>query len=134
MNGYLLDTNHAGILLNRRAPLWRKVLEAGEVPVGVAMPVAGELWYMVFNSKRVDENTVLLNHLLAELQLWDFDARSATEFGRIKTELRGMGRPIPPVDVQVAAIARCQELIVVSADRHLSFVPGLTVENWLASN
>ncbi len=87
---------------------------------------------MVFNSRRVAENARDLEDLLKRFTVWEYDAPSAVEFGRIQTELRRMGRPIPGIDAQIAAIARLHNLTVLSADRHFSYVPNLSVENWLA--
>lgn len=48
-----------------------------------------------------------------------------------KRRRRG-GRKIPPIDAQIAAIARVHSLVVLTADRHFERVDGITVENWLA--
>jgi tRNA(fMet)-specific endonuclease VapC len=85
---------------------------------------------MVFNSTRVAENTNDLRRVLQDLRLWEFDLAAATEFGRIKSELRRVGRPIPDVDVQIAAVARCNGLSLLSADAHFASIAGLTVEDW----
>jgi len=46
---------------------------------------------------------------------WAFDENAAIEFGRIKADLKKLGRPIPTVDVQIAAIARANG--VYNSDR-----------------
>lgn len=66
--------------------------------------------------------------------IWPYNDASAREFGRIRTELKRRGRPIPAVDVQIAAIARVNDLTVLSADRHFLEVKGLKVENWLKAD
>lgn len=45
-----------------------------------------------------------------------------------------MGRPIPDVDVQIAAIARANQLVLLTADAHFEQVSGLQVENWLSTS
>jgi tRNA(fMet)-specific endonuclease VapC len=87
---------------------------------------------MVFNSARIDENQDRLNPFLKDHVIWEFDAEAATEYGRIRTELRKVGRPIPAIDVMIAAIARCQDLIVLLSDQHFRFVANLRCENWLS--
>lgn len=86
---------------------------------------------MVLHSTRVANNRDRLESLLSSALIWEFDDRAAVEFGQIKTELRRGGRPIPGIDAQIAAIARCNDLTILTADRHFSFVPNLKVENWL---
>lgn len=131
MPHYLLDTNHAGRMLDADSPWRARLTREPPAEFGISRPTVGELWFMVFNSQRVVENTRDLEDLLNRLTVWEYDDRAAVEFGRIQTELRRKGRPIPGIDVQVAAIARLNDLTVLSADRHLSFVPNLTIENWL---
>lgn len=129
---YLLDTNHAGRLLDERAPLWDRIVEVDRSQVGIAIPSVGELWFMVFNSTRVRSNQLLLKGLLRQLRVWEFDAKAATEFGKLRKELRDKGRPIPTFDVLIAAIARVNNLVLLTADQHFNAVDRLAVENWLA--
>lgn len=133
MTGYLLDTNFAAALLQDHPRAWAQVRKVSGASVGIAIPAVGELWFMVHNSRWVDVNSARLREMLGRVFEFEYDHRAAEEFGRIKTELRRIGRPIPPIDIQIAAIARCSDLIIVTADRHFTFVQGLTVENWLES-
>ena len=86
---------------------------------------------MVFNSSRVESNRAKLLALLRQFKVREFDDRAAEEFGAIRAELRQAGRTIPPIDVQIAAIARRQGLALLTADGHFQKVPDLRVENWL---
>ena len=54
----------------------------------------------------------------------------ARHYARIFAELRKAGTPIETNDIWIAAIALANNLIVVSADRHFRYVPGLIVEDW----
>jgi tRNA(fMet)-specific endonuclease VapC len=85
---------------------------------------------MVFNSARVAENRSRLEDLLRHFVLWEFDAAAAEEFGRIRVDIRGRGRPIPQIDAQIAAIARTNSLVLLTSDAHFAAVAGLRVENW----
>jgi tRNA(fMet)-specific endonuclease VapC len=132
MTRYLLDTNHAGTLLrDENAPLWARLRPMSRGECGLCRPVVAELWYMVFNSARVDSNRSKLEALLAQFDVWEFDAPSAIEFGKIRAALRKAARPIPMFDILIAAIARANDLTVVTADAHFQAVTGLKTENWL---
>ena len=131
MSRYLLDTNHAGLLLNESAPLWTRVHGSVDDAFYLCQPSVGELWYMVFNSTRVKENRRQLEALLSAFATLNFDADSAMEFGKIQVELRKKGRPIPAIDSQIAAIAREQDLILLTSDGHFANVDSLRVENWV---
>ncbi len=131
MNGYLLDTNHAGALLRSDPRPWKKLQLVPETRIALPRPAIGELWYMVYNSQQIAQNRLRLRGFIASVGELEFDSAAAEEFGIIRAELRRIGRPIPAIDIQIAAIARQNELTVLSADRHFLSVPGLTVENWL---
>lgn len=128
---YLLDTNHAGTLLEERAPLWERLRSMNRRQCGLCRPSVGELYFMVFNSVRARANRVRLESLLRQFEIWEFDTKAAIEFGRLRAELRASGRPIPVFDVLIAAIARANNLVLLTADQHFRSVNGLRIENWL---
>ena len=132
MPRYLLDTNHAGTLLRRDAPLWDRLRAARGSQFGLSRPTVGELWFMVFNSTRVQDNRRRLELILPTFAMFDFDAESAIEYGQVRAELRRSGKPIPAIDGLIAAIARHQQLTLLTADAHFGHVAGLQMENWLA--
>lgn len=129
---YLLDTNHATRLMARDDPINRRVgqARAGGDLFGLSITVLAELYYAVYASQRHRENLRRLRALVEDLLLWPFDKEAAEEFGRIQAEQRAAGRPIPPLDAQIAAVARVRGLIVLTSDRHFRFVSGLSVQNW----
>ena len=131
MTAYLLDTNHVSAVLKRHAGMMAKLTASGDAEFGIAMPSIGELWFMVFNSAKIRENTMDMRRVISDFVVWEYDEAVAMEFGRIKAELRRIGRPIPDVDVQIAAVARVQELTLLTADGHFAAVAGLRTENWL---
>ena len=132
MTNYLLDTNHASWLMAQRDSLVSRMRQAqadGD-RFGISVTVLGELYYAVYASQRRAENLRRLQLLVGALLLWPFDALAAQEFGRIQAEQKAKGRPIPPSDAQIAAVARINDLILLTGDRHLAFVDGITVNNW----
>jgi len=135
MSHYVLDTNHVGVLLRQSTmglSVFKQRLVSTQDILAVSMPTVAELWFMVSNSKRVEENSRRLELLLAALPCFEFDAAAAREYGTIATELRRIGKPIPQIDIQIAAIAKTNGLIVATSDSHFSHVSGITVVNLLA--
>ncbi len=129
---YLLDTNHASWLMAQQAPFaarLRQAQVAGD-QFGISITVLGELYYAVYASQRSAENLRRLQSLIGVLLLWPFDALAAQEFGRIQAEQKAKGRPIPPLDAQIAAVARVNDLVILTDDKHFTFVDGITAENW----
>jgi tRNA(fMet)-specific endonuclease VapC len=129
---YLLDTNHAGTLLDAHAPLWSRMRAVNRRQLGLCRPSVGELYFMIFNSAQARSNRTRLEALLRQFEIWELDAKATIEFGRLRAQLRAAGRPIPIFDVLIAAIARSNHLVLLTADRHFNSVDGLAVENWLA--
>jgi tRNA(fMet)-specific endonuclease VapC len=131
MTAYLLDTNHPSAIMNGSSSILQKIDgKLGSGDFGVAMTSIGELWFMVYNSAGPVKNEDRLKKLLADLVPFEFDEESAQDFGRIKAELRRIGRPIPDPGSQIAAVARVNNLTVLTADTHFSHIPNLRTENW----
>lgn len=130
MTRYLLDTNHAGALLRGDPLLQRHISSLTDAELVVCYPSAGELWFMVYNSARPTENHAKLLALLTQFQIVPFAMAEAEEFGRLRAELRKLGRPIPQIDLQIAAVARVGGFVLATADNHFQHVPGLRIENW----
>ena len=130
MKRFLLDTNAAGHYLNRR----RGVRERGaeEVArgnrVGICVPVLGELWFGVERSASRDRNFHLLRRTLADWKVWPFDETAAEEYGRLSAVLRGLGRPMQQIDIQIASVAlSLGKTTVVTEDSDLAAIPGAII-------
>jgi len=55
---------------------------------------------------------------------------TAILFGKIKSQLRAIGRPIPDNDRWIAATAIQHGLPLATRDDHFGFVEGLVVVRW----
>jgi len=133
MAKYLLDTNHASRVMAQDELITARVQQArfsGD-QFGISMTVLAELYYAVYASQRRQENLRRLQGLVGALILWPFDELAAEAFGIIQAEQKASGRPIPPLDAQIAAVARTHGLAVLTADQHFQFIAGLAVQNWL---
>jgi tRNA(fMet)-specific endonuclease VapC len=132
MPNYLLDTNHASALLNGDAALTARLALVGPVDdVALSQPTVAELWFMVFNSARVDQNRDRLDRFLLDFTIWEFDSLASMEYGKIRAELRRTGSPIPAMDILIAAIARLNGLVLLTADAHFAKVSRVQTQNWL---
>jgi tRNA(fMet)-specific endonuclease VapC len=133
MRRYLLDTNMAGDLIEKRGKIPERAREARRQGghIGIGIPVLAELYYGVEFSSSRDKNLQRLRRALSRLTIWPFDEKAAAEFGRIRAELRRRGRPMQVIDIMIAATAlSLGNSTVISSDSDLKAVPGLTVENW----
>lgn len=133
MTNYLLDTNHASRLMSQDSQMINKLKEANRdgATFGISMTVLSELFFAVYASQHHQQNMKRLTRMLQALHIYEFDQTAAEEFGKIQAAQKAKGRPIPPMDAQIAAVARQQGLTVLTADKHFSFIDSLNVENWL---
>src|SRR5947209_11345879 len=135
MTRFLLDTGSAGDYIHRRRGVYRRAREAVAAGdrVGIGLPVLAELWYGVENSSSREKNAERLRRVLPELIIWPLTEPAAEAYGRIAAELRRTGRPVGKMDMLIAAIAlSLGKTTRVSADNHLTAVPGLNGEDWPA--
>ena len=99
---------------------------------GISVIVLGELEWGVAQSQRFEENRAALSALLTALQVIDLDAEVARHYGRLRAQLRSIGRPIGPNDLWIAAHALALDVPLVTHNlSEFRRVPGLSVETWL---
>jgi tRNA(fMet)-specific endonuclease VapC len=120
-----LDTNVAIQLLNDVPEILRWLGQFRLVVVPV--PVIGELNYGARNAAKVDENLSRLGRLLERCPPLDVNAATADVYGRIRLELRRIGRPIPENDLWIAAVCIQHGVPLATHDAHFAGLPGLVV-------
>jgi len=134
---YLFDTDILSNLL-RRAPSPALIRRLALTPVeeqATSSITVGELYY---GARRLaDGGETLVDRidstLLPNLAVLPFDVQAARHYGELRAELERAGTPIGDADMRIAAIAKTNDLTVVTANmRHFQRVVGLPVENWLA--
>lgn len=89
----------------------------------------GELLFGAESSQRKKENARIYSDFCSELEEIKIDSSIAPYYAKIKSQLKKDGRPIPENDIWIAAAAMAYGLTVVTADKHFSFIAGITVEN-----
>lgn len=129
MNGScVLDTNIVIAIFAGEESVLTQLSAAEEI--FVPSIVLGELYYGAHKSARMDSNVNRVDAFAETNVVLECDIVTAQEYGRIKNELRAMGRPIPENDFWIAAIAMQHKLTLVTRDFHFSNVNGLTTNAW----
>jgi len=129
MNGrFLLDTNIIIALFDNDSSVINSLTDANEVFVPII--ALGELYYGAHKSKYVVKNTVRINKFAESSSVLICDTETSRMYGEIKNDLRAKGRPIPENDIWIAAIAKKNEIILVSRDEHFKEVKGLSIAIW----
>jgi tRNA(fMet)-specific endonuclease VapC len=130
---YLLDTNICIYIIKRSPPeLYARFQSLKVGDVGVSAITYCELQFRVARSSRPEENQLALTEFLSPLEVLDFPAAAAAEYGGIRARLQSAGTPIGGYDLLIAAHALHERLTLVTNNiREFRRVPGLKVENWV---
>ncbi|MDX1995484.1 MAG: type II toxin-antitoxin system VapC family toxin [bacterium] len=124
----LLDTNAAIARIAQDAAII-KVLEAA-AEVFLSSVVLGELFYGAENSTRSSENYAAIEKLAADTTVLVCDTETARHYAHIRKGLKSKGKPIPPNDMWVAAVAKQHQLTLLTRDRHFHEVEGILLQDW----
>jgi tRNA(fMet)-specific endonuclease VapC len=129
---YLLDTNVCIRYLNQKSPAIIQRLESlNTEDIAVCSIVKAELFYGAMKSnnpqKTLARQQLFLNRFVSLI----FDDNTALVYGQIRASLAKIGTPIGSNDLQIAAIAISNNLILVTHNtREFSRVDGLKIEDW----
>ena len=129
---YLLDSNVCIRLINNSSPAVTTRL-ASQQPEDILVSTITqlELYYGAYRSAQQERNLEILQRFFSQFIIIPLDPEAARIAGRIRAELAASGTPIGPYDVQIAAIAMANNLIVVTHNtKEFSRVNGLQIEDW----
>ncbi|APB33553.1 PIN domain nucleic acid-binding protein [Gloeomargarita lithophora Alchichica-D10] len=129
---YLLDTNACiQALNNQNSFVAQRIIRIPTECIYLCTIVCMELYYGAYKSRRTQEN---LNHLadfFRQFSILPFDQESSRITGYIRTGLEVAGMPIGLYDLQIAAIALSNDLILITHNtREFSRVHNLKYEDW----
>ncbi len=93
--------------------------------------VREELLFGAYRTKNASRSIADVNQFLAGFASLPFNDATADISARIRANLEAAGERIDVNDVLIASIALANGLILVTHNvRHLSRVPGLSIEDW----
>ena len=129
---YLLETNVCIRYLNQRSEALIARLEGlPQSDIVTCAIVKAEMFYGAMKSDRRRETAKRLVVFFSAFASLSFDDAAATEFGRIRADLAKRGTPIGPYDMQIAAIALANGLILVTRNTsEFARVRGLKLQDW----
>ena len=132
---YLLDTNICIYLIKKKpVNLIRKMMKMKTEDIGISTITLSELDYGIAKSRFPEQNQMALLEFLIPFGIIDYDQKASKEYGRIRTELERKGKPIGPLDMLIAAVARSQELILITNNvKEFARIESLIIENWAES-
>lgn len=128
---YMLDTNMCIYAQKNISQVIEKIKNNFQYGVAISSITLAELEFGVQASANIEKNTIALYKFLSIIEILDFDSNAATEYGKIRADLKRKGTPIGNMDMLIAAHAKSEDLIVVTHNtREFERVEGLQLEDW----
>lgn len=129
---YLPDTNACIKYLNQKnSSILRQFATIPRQNIVLCDIVKFELYYGAYKSTRQEKNLAILDEFFSEFVCLPFDDKAIKKCAQIRAQLAKLGTPIGPYDLQIAAIALVNDLILVTHNtREFSRVEGLMIEDW----
>lgn len=133
MKDYILDIDHLAGLMAGNENLLRQLGEIKEDlgRFGITVTILGDLYFFIRSSRQMDANAASLTELVSDLHVWGFDRGVAEITGEILTQMRSLGRPITPIEAQIAAVARQRQAVLLSGSERFSDIRDIELQNWL---
>lgn len=124
----LLDTNIVIGLFANEVSVLEKLRS---YPSSIFIPsIIGELFYGAERSTRKEENRKKIEALAQVSLILECDTGTARFYGKIKSQLKANGTPIPENDIWIAAIAEQYQLTLVTRDKHFNAIETIPTESW----
>ena len=129
---YLLDSNICIFLIRNKTLLLRERIKMYSPSLlHLSVITVAELEYGAAKSKNpVKEHQAVLD-FVSPFKIIDFKPNDAENFGLIRAYLEKKGTPVGPYDMEIAAQAMTNNLIVVTNNvGEFERVPWIKVEDW----
>jgi tRNA(fMet)-specific endonuclease VapC len=131
---YVLDSNACiGWLRQSQPKLVARIKQERPTDSVICAVVVGELIYGAERAGAAHRanNRTRVEQLRQQFVSVPFDDSAAEEYGKVRAQLAGLGTPIGPNDLMIAAIALANGLTLVTHNTaEFSRVPGLPIEDW----
>ena len=132
---YLFDTDIISNIFKKRPSqkLVRRLKRLDRSEQFVSAISIAEIVYGARKGPHTDKHLRNLeNVLLPSINIVDFDLKAAYIAGEIRADLETRGEPLSFTDIQIAAIAISNHLVLITGNTgHFSRIPVLKIENWL---
>jgi|SRR6056297_2764462 len=129
---FMLDTNIIIYIMKNRPKQVKDRFKLHNGQMCISSVTLGELVFGAEHSQQTDRNLADIEEMTARIDVLPFEDNAAYHFGRIRSDLYRMGRPIGPYDMMIAGHARASAMILVTNNvKEFERVPGLQVENWV---
>lgn len=127
---WMLDTNAVSDLLRAHPTVLQRASEHPMARLCMSAITEGELRYGLAKRPEATRLHEAVRQLLLRVQPLSWDSQAAAAYGLLRAQLQALGKPLSPLDLQIAAHALAAGASLVSGDQAFDQVPGLNLENW----
>jgi len=136
---YLLDTNTVSQLMRANPAVLARVTRHGTDRMFISAITEAEIRFGLAKNPAATRLRHAVDELRARVGVLDFTAATARFYGPLRAHLETAGQPMSPLDTLIAATAleygqHPPDLVLVTNDHAFTRVPGLTVEDWIATD
>ncbi|MGO9490704.1 MAG: PIN domain-containing protein [Terracidiphilus sp.] len=124
---YMLDTNTVSYILKDTSPAARARLSTlgPNEAACLSCITEAELWYGLDRISRGDRRRNALRAFLGRLQVLTWGREEAVIYGAFRAKQEALGKPLGPLDTQIAAHAIAVGAVLVSNDAAFKNAVGL---------
>ncbi len=128
---FLLDTDVCSFHLRGSSKLTHRLIQySGRVAIPTI--VLAELYAGAYMGSRTNQLLHQIEEFVGGIEVVTFDTSCAEAFGRLRGELKRIGRPVPNTDLMIAAVAIARDATIVTHNRaDYEAIPGLRIEDWV---
>jgi len=124
---YFVDTNIIIDLFRGKSEIVDFIKENTDFSVSVI--VLGELVFGAENSSQFEKHVAQINSFIDNCSsIVNVDLETSRIYGKIKSELKKSGKPIPENDIWIAALAIQYDRFLVTNDAHFNYIKQLTTK------
>ncbi len=81
-------------------------------------------------STQSKQNIHRIEEFAKQCSVLNCDESTSLLYGKVKSSLKIIGKPIPENDIWIAALVIQHKLKLATRDRHFDFIEGLEKEEW----
>jgi len=133
MTHYLLDTNICIYIINQRpSEVFDRFRRIQLMQLHIPTIVIFELYFGLEKNQSHQRNRSFLENFIAPLTVTGFSIEAAKCAAKIRYQLRKQGAPIGAYDIQIAAIAMSENMVLLTNNtKAFARIKGLKLENWV---
>ncbi len=130
---YMLDTNAVGRAVKGHPSVVARLSALPKEGICVSVVTEAELLFGLAKAPEATRLATLVRTFLASIDRLPWDSLAAEHYGRVRADLVQRGRSLGGHDMLIAAHALAVGAVLVTSDKALLRVPGLSVEDWMGA-